>query len=706
VSAFAGDPFDGGLPPYFAERIVVSGEIDITKDKLASMYRHLRPYGGIAFVADAEGKVSALAKRAGLENAEIEKLSSFVRITRSGALAGSAQWTHQYGDAGNSVMSHDDLVKPPFGLLWFGGAPNDEILPRHGHGPSPQVAGGRIFIEGVDLLRCLDVYTGRMLWELRIKGMGEYYNNTGHHPGANEIGSNYISLADAVYVMLVGQCLKLDPATGEIVARFSLPSPEKAAAANWGFINVSGDYLVAAISPVTVRIDKSSLASDTVVKKTFSGIVGVKDNDAYGASSKQIYVLDRHTGKVLWHKQAVYNFRHNAIVIGKDTLFCIDRMTAKKLEYLKRRGLSIDEKPVLYAWDIATGKVKWKTEKDVFGTWLGYSDEMGVLVQAGSRYRDRARDETGKGIAVYRVADGEVVWQDLTRGYDGPPILYHDQFITNGNRGEGYSLLDGKKTGWFWQRQYGCNTATGSEHLIMFRSSSASYFDLKNKGGTVNLGGFKSGCTSNMIAADGVLSVPDYTRTCRCSYQNQTSVGLVHSASSEAWAAQGKPVKGRLGINLGAEGDRLSTDDTYWVEYPLSGSAESVDAKVTVDGGRFYQHHSLVFKSHPKAWVSASGVEGASAVRVGVKDKGSYTVKLYFAEPDRQVDVAQRVFDVTVAGAKVLRNFDIVAQAEKQQRVTVIKEIKHVAVDGELKIELNPRIGKTILSGVEILKEN
>src|SRR5438309_1459582 len=28
------------------------------------------------------------------------------------------------------------------GILWFGGPPNDVILPRHGYGPPPQVIGG------------------------------------------------------------------------------------------------------------------------------------------------------------------------------------------------------------------------------------------------------------------------------------------------------------------------------------------------------------------------------------------------------------------------------------------------------------------------------------------------------------------------------------------------------------------------------------
>ena len=42
-----------------------------------------------------------------------------------------------------------------------------------------------------------------------------------------------------------------------------------------------------------------------------------------------------------------------------------------------------------------------------------------------------------------------------------------------------------------------------------------------------NLGGSKSGCTSNLIVADGVLNAPDYIRTC-------TREGALATASLEA----------------------------------------------------------------------------------------------------------------------------------------------------------------------------
>lgn len=146
-------------------------------------------------------------------------------------------------------------------------------------------------------------------------------------------------------------------------------------------------------------------------------------------------------------------------------------------------------------------------------------------MQGGSRGNDRAWDEVGKGVVVYRASTGKVVWQDMSRTYAGPLMLNCDQMISSvwGREiGGGYSLLTGKSLGWTWTRNYGCNRSIACTNLLLFRSGAAGYYDVTNRGGTGNLGGFKSGCTSTLIPADGVLSAPDYTRQCVCAYHNQT----------------------------------------------------------------------------------------------------------------------------------------------------------------------------------------
>jgi outer membrane protein assembly factor BamB len=709
VVAFVGDPATFEFPQYLANLIISpSGDLAGACEEGSRPAETLRPYGGVICIVGG-GDMKVVLKR-------------------QGALPDSGAWTHQYGDSARTVLSKDRVVKLPLGLLWFGGPSNDAILPRHGHGPSPQVVGGRLFIEGRDIMRAVDVYTGRLLWERKIKDLGLFYDNTLHHPGAGQIGSNYVSQADGIYVMTPESCQVLDPADGKTLRRLTLPD-QGGTKAKWGWMTVWDDLLIAATKPLHVeapKLKRGEKYPKVEPGKIFEDIIGVEINATYASASKKLVVMDRKSGKVLWSRDAVSNFRHNAIVPAGDKVFCIDAMSRGKLGWLKRRGLKLERPATLYALDARTGKVIWKTDEDVFGTWLAYSAEHDVLVQCGSAYRDRAFDDVGRGITVYRAKSGEVVWTDLKISYGGPLILYHDRLITNGSRGYGLELMTGKKTGWKWMRTYGCNTAIASENLLTFRSGAAGYYDLTKESGTGNFGGFKSSCTSNLIVADGVLSAPDYTRTCICSYQNQSSLALVHMPDVETWTYAGvfKPGSG-IGVNFGAPGNRLGGNGTFWKTSPAKGFKRPkppakpkpttkpveptvlfeppIGVKIKGDKEECFNHHSSVFAKSPHAWVGASGLIGATSITIDT-DIAPVAVRLYFAEPDISAKAGQRVFTVSLDGKEVLKDFDIAAAAGGPRKV-IVREFKYSKTDGPIEIELKAALGKTLLCGVELLVE-
>jgi len=128
------------LAPYMANLIVSedlrsagSTEGDIFTERV---FHSLRPYGGTACFSVPQSKHANIFSRIiamKMPGCEFTSSDESIRLTRSGALPDSADWTHQYGDSTNTVMSSDKSVKAPLGLLWFGGPANDKILPRHGH---------------------------------------------------------------------------------------------------------------------------------------------------------------------------------------------------------------------------------------------------------------------------------------------------------------------------------------------------------------------------------------------------------------------------------------------------------------------------------------------------------------------------------------------------------------------------------------------
>ncbi len=718
VTALCGSPFSSSLPPYIAD-MIISEDIDAAgftsaETSPANILNSLRPYGGIAYLFAKPEKISQIFadfKKVDINSVTIQSGKKLIQATRRGALLGAGSWTHHYSDAGNSLMSQDSLVKTPLGLLWFGGPSNDAILPRHGHGPSPEIVGGRLFIEGADILRAVDVYTGRLLWEKKKKNIGAYYDNTAHHPGAGAIGGNYVSLADAVYLMSPEACYKLDPATGKTVQTFTMPK-KNGKMQKWSSLRIIGDLLIATAGPM------ESEGSASYSNRLPDFLKKFMHSPDYSTTSKTLVVINRHTGKILWERNAESGFRHNAIAAGDNKLFCID--------YIRDPENENAQAGTIYALDATTGKLLWKTTTNVYGTWLGYAAEHKLLVQAGSSNRDRAPDESRQGISVYKSQTGKIVWEDLEQAYNGPLLLWKDELITNGNRGYGINIKTGAINDWSWARSYGCNTAIASLNLLTFRSGAAGFYDLSNHGGTGNIGGFKAGCTSNIIPADGVLNAPDYTRTCSCSYQNQTSLAMVHMPDVEVWTFGGElDDNGRIGLNFGAPGNRKDDHGTFWqaqrvaVNQPTIGPRHFLtntkvymelpdsqfenNVSVAIDAASNFRHHSLMLKDGELNWVAASGVNDIRKLTIDLPE-GIYNIKLYFCEPINSTTIGKRVFDVSIQGKKVLDNLDITKEAGGTL-TGIVKEFKAIDISTALELTFTADTGSAVISGIELVKQ-
>lgn len=639
------------LPPYTANMIFIGRDATDVADEtfIKRLYESLRPYGGVLqlLVDKNPAEVAAKIESMKLEQAVVTTTRFRVQVQRTGALPGAADWTHQYGDVANTVKSNDKRVKLPLGVLWFGGNSNADVLPRHGHGPPEQVVGGRLFIQGINSLSARDVYTGRVLWKRTFKNLGTfdvYYDatyedtplntkyNQVHIPGANGRGTNYIVADDRVYLLEGHVCHVLDPATGKTLQNIELPADKDGTTHEWGYIGVYENLLLAGRGFAEYQ-EKLKLDDARPTKRGRTGY-GVRSLDR--AASQGLIAFDRHSGKLLWEVPARYSFWHNGIVAGGGRIYCLDRHPREIEEALGRRGKSKPTNYRILCLQANTGKTAWQVNENIFGTWLGFSEEYDLLLQSGASAKDRLKTETGRGMTVYNAEDGSVKWTQPDLAYAGPCILHHEWIITNTNSyaesAGAFHLLDGRRkqvphplTGelqpWKMTRAYGCNNIIASENLLTFRSGAAGFYDLTSDGGTGNFGGFKSGCTSNLVAANGVLNAPDYTRTCSCAYQNQTSLALVHMPELDYWTihpsakSQDESVR-HLGLNLGAPGDRRDANGLLWLDVPaLSGPAAPVAVQFN-DGVNFFQQHSTSVNSDDHPWVLSSGASQVTSVTI------------------------------------------------------------------------------------------
>ena len=683
------------LPPYLAHHLWVSPaqspQLAANPALLAKVYESVRPYGGVlGLMTNDETKLAAEVRAAGLVNAQVETVSGCVIVQRVGSLPGSGFWTHQYGNMANTIKSDDQLVKLPLGLLWYGGVSHEDVLPRHGHGPPEQVVGGRLFIEGVNSLTARDVYTGRVLWQREFNDLGTHdvyfddtyketpldpaYNQV-HIPGANGRGTNYVVTEDRIYILEKSTCHVLDTASGKTLTAIELPQSDPSTPREWGYIGVLDDVLIGGVGFAQYRARQAIEDDSDKVTGSKAGF-GAKSLDR--AASLSLVGFDRHTGKQLWQVPAVHSFWHNGIVGGNGKIFALDRNPKPVEEFLKRRGKSNPKTYRIVALDAKTGEMAWQSSRNIFGSWLGYSADKDLLLQAGASATDRLSSEVGQGMAVLSGANGQIVWEKSDLKYSGPCVLHNDLIITNANAytesAGAFHLKDGSQkmtknplTGryepWKITRAYGCNSIVASENLLTFRSGAAAFYDMLTEAGTGNLGGFRSGCSSNLIAADGVLNAPDYTRTCSCSYQNQTSLALVHMPELDAWTISNsavlEPKQGRareLGFNLAAPGDRRAPSGVMWLEYPTV-SGDGPNFKVTWEGNaRLFQDHPSAQPTSDLPWITSSGIEGLTALHIGLVAQPRNTLKsgwpIAHVEDDAEEN-AQGIVDLDSSGLEL-----------------------------------------------------
>lgn len=494
VSVFLDDPANTQFPKHFANLVVSQRSLAEGADAAPAeeVTRVQRPYGGVACL----GKTS--------------EMKPIVR----GALANAGSWSHLYADPANTACSVDD-IKGPLRVLWYRDV---DVSPpqRHGRGPAPLFSEGRLFAEGLDELRAVDAYNGRPLWTFPLPGILNAYD-ADHLVGTAGTGSNVCIADGSVYVRHENFCYRLDAATGKVQGKFEAPKHKGGNAGRWGYLACDDGVLFGSLVNEEHIVRHAYRPANEDMKRLFS-------------ESSTLFALDAKTGKELWRYDAKKSIRNNAIAVGDNRVFLIDRELAVD-DLLARAPARRGEKEQpkvghatgeLVVLDAKTGKQRWKDDKDIFGTMLVFSDKFDVLLMGYQSTRFKLPSEVGGRLAVFQATDGYRLW-DKKMNYVTRPLV-NDRLIYA--QGGAWDLLNGEEQPFEFQRSYGCGQISASKNLLLFRSATLGYKDLSRDVGTENFGGIRPGCWINAIPAGGLVLVPDASAGCRCSYQNRSWMAL------------------------------------------------------------------------------------------------------------------------------------------------------------------------------------
>jgi outer membrane protein assembly factor BamB len=473
-------------PRYFANLIVSARSVLGEQDSISADVRSRlqRPFGGVVCLG-TPGQM---------------------KVDTRGPLEGAGSWTHQYSNAANTLCSDDSLIGGQLGMLWFRDVDFD-VPQRHGRAPAPLVSEGRLFHEGLDGLCAVDAYNGRVLWTYDIPGVLRAYNGD-ELMGTAGTGSNFCVDGDSVYLRHEGRCLRINVETGKLIAELKAPNDAKGKPGVWGYIAATDGRLYGSLANTEHVVTYRYVSRGGDMKKLLT-------------ESTTLFAIDPKKGEVEWRYDAKDSIRHNAIAISGDKVYLIDRPAAK---FDREKRPTNREHPTgkLVAMDCKSGEVLWENKEDIYGTTLAVSGKHKMLLMSYQPTRFRLSSELGGRMAGIRTTDGERRW-DLKVNYESRPMINDYTVYAQGGA---WDLYSGEPKPFPFKRSYGCGVLAGSKDMMLFRSATLGYFNLRDEKGTQNFGGVRPGCWINAIPAGGVVLVPDATSGCQCSYLNKAWFAL------------------------------------------------------------------------------------------------------------------------------------------------------------------------------------
>lgn len=676
----------------------VSSAGDLAAIPPAEMYRVLRPCGGVAIIECPESLrpvVKQWLSDGGVPENEVSRVDIGLRVER-GPLEGAGAWTHEYADAGKSGASQDRLVKLPLKTLWFGSLGPADIVSRHYRAPAPLAVEGCLFVAGLEGLHAVDAYNGRVLWERELPGVGRW-------PAAYR-GGCMVADEAGLYALQGRACLRLDPETGETLDVFKSPSPNKPAPTNLRHPNP------AAPSPTAARKDPYdntpvweylAVVGDTVV-----GSVGQPNvRKSWWAQAQPaatlLFAFHKTTGALKWTYEAENAIDATAIVVDNGKIILIDGLAQYEL-WAKRKqrsaaGKNVTTKTrvlydapenaetrVLKALDLATGGELWSTSR-IPSAVSSLATGNGVILASVMIATGAPMTTDGTGLAAFDAADGSTLWSRKERAY---PIIIGDAAylpdavdLRTGKPITRPAPLTGKPAPITLSRGGGCGRFAGAPNVLMKRSGSLGFMDIDQCSGVYHYPNVRASCWINMIAACGLVLVPEGSSSCPCAYNYKTSFAFMPDTRQNHWGLYSDAQLGkderveRLFLNFGAPGDKVDDDGNIWFAVPrpssvgpdgaggmgspqiaklpveiLNKKGELESVRRNPDWLEIARIDGNVPVSNP--WVYASGLSGPLKLRVCLGPEGAepveYRVTLHLLEG--AVPNLGGVFDVLYQG--------------------------------------------------------
>lgn len=493
----------------------------------AEVHRLIRPSGG-AFLVDAAHPDSAAWTR-WLGDSPLAALTTgqpgatrlaFLRPR----LAGSGDWSHQYGGADNSACSQDELVKGDLDVAWWGD-PGPRPMPDRGNrNPAPLSVNGRLFVQGDRVLFGLDSYNGAILWNYSVPEI--------RRANVTRDCSNMSAAGDLLFIVHGRFCLGIDGQTGERRLRLAVPTTDNQLDRDWGYIAAGSDFLVGS----RVKRDSAYLGDEGEWYEEYAS------DQVSRVTSDLVFAQDPGTGKVLWEYRggAILN---STITQGDDMVFFLESRNPAAINAPNARlDPDVLTEQFLVALDRKTGRKLWEKDHDFssleFMSYLVYGNNSVVVTGTDRRKHfhtfafnapsSKAPKSGGDDIAS--AIGGRLLWSESHKedkghhsGHLQHPVVIGDTFYSDQRS---FNMVTGELLRKDLPERRGCGVMSAAKGAIFFRHHFHGMWDLESDKRQQFLG-IRSGCWLSLIPAGGFLLAPETSAGCSCTHAIQTSIGYI-----------------------------------------------------------------------------------------------------------------------------------------------------------------------------------
>jgi len=380
---------------------------------------------------------------------------------------------------------------------------------------APLFKDGRLFVIGNNHHYGIDAYNGTILWERNI-------------PGTRRIGvirdcGHAAVTSDILYIAAGNRCLALDTLTGKTLRTIPVPVRD-GSEQEWGYLATAGNFLYGtAVLPGAAR---TILSYDTIMDGTYF------DNKAL-VTGNALFCVDRRTGVPVWRHEAgcIIN---STIAINDTGVFFMECDASADTDNDGRVYLSDMRSPTnprITALDPATGAPAWSRAFGMRFEHVTYASiSSGKLLIVGTFNREDGLyyslscldTNTGRGLWSSEFKYGDIINGDHGEQDQHPVIIGNRVY----SRPYDFSMSDGSRGTFNLVRgAHGCGTISGSSYYLFGRGGNPRMYDISGNGSEsvvlsrVN----RPGCFINMIAAGGLVLLPESSSGCTCGYPVQAS---------------------------------------------------------------------------------------------------------------------------------------------------------------------------------------